>query len=189
MSPSERAAAYNAAFPKWPPLVVYGRWIYGVWEIGNDYRNRSPLYGAYPARFLPRLQALFPDHAPGTWLHAFAGSLPPDTHGLRVDRVHARQPDVVADVCQLPLGTASVEMVDADPPYGERHAKRYGTKMVNRLAATRELARVVTPGGHLAWLDTKKPMYRNTEWFLFGEIGVVRSTNHDVRMLFLFERQ
>lgn len=76
-------------------------------------------------------------------------------------------------------------MAAADPPYTPQDAKKYGVKMVNRIHALIELARVVRAGGHLAWLDTMKPMYRKKEWRLFGEIAVVRSTNHRVRMLFL----
>ncbi len=35
--------------------------MYGTWLLGNDYRNRSSFYGAYPPGFLKRLAALFPD--------------------------------------------------------------------------------------------------------------------------------
>ena len=188
MTVAERAASYSAAFPAYPPLVTHGRWIYGVFEIGNDYRNKSSLYGAYPPRLLDRIRAIFPEHRPETWLHAFSGSLTREAQGLRVDLMAERAPDVIADVTRLPLATASRAMTAADPPYSDRDAERYGTPMVDRRKAMRELARVTKSGGHLSWLDTVKPMYRNVDWRLFGEIAVVRSTNHRVRMIFLFER-
>ena len=43
-------------------------------------------------------------------------------------------------------------------------------------------------GGHLVWLDQVLPMYRKSELHLWGQVGVVRSTNHRFRIVSRFER-
>ena len=187
----DRAAAYNAAYPNYPPLVTTtdSRWLYGVWEIGNNYRNKTSYYGAFPPRFLDRLMALFPDITRREQcLHVFSGSLPASVRYFRLD---SHQPAeyrcTVADYSQ----SGDVNLWDlqvADPPYTVADAARYGTPMVDRRKTLRALASVASNAGNLAWLDTVKPMYRKADWRLWGEIAVVRSTNHRVRMLFLFER-
>src|SRR4051812_8562697 len=67
MTITERADAFARAFPKWPaawPRIVREKnhdCLYATWVMGNDYRTRSGLYGAYPHGYLPRVLALFPD--------------------------------------------------------------------------------------------------------------------------------
>ena len=62
---ADRAAAYNAAHPEWPAshLTVQREQdrdcLYGHWVIGNDYRNKSAFYGAYPKGYLDRLAHVF----------------------------------------------------------------------------------------------------------------------------------
>lgn len=187
----QRAASYNAAYPMYPPLVTWGRWLYGIWEIGNNYRNTTPLYGAYPPGYLDRLAAIFPDYPRSTWWHVFAGSLPPEESRRRIDVNPDRSPDLLADAQRLSnhLTLGAMDFVAADPPYSEEDAVNYDTPMPNRHKVMRELAYTVAPGGQLAWLDTVKPMYRAAEWHLWGEIGIARSTNHRVRFVFLFERK
>lgn len=186
----QRAAAYTAAYPTYPPLATHGRWLYGIWEVGAFYRSNG-FYGAYPHGYLDRLRALFPDFPPETWWHVFSGSLDPTTPGVRVDVHPDRAPDVLADVQQLsrvvPLG--AIDFVAADPPYSVADATNYDVPMPNRRQVMAELAYCVRPGGMLAWLDTVKPMYRAKDWRLWGEIGIAGSTNHRVRMVFLFERE
>jgi hypothetical protein len=161
--------------------------LYATWVLGNDYRSRSGFYGSYPPRFLDRVMALFPD-ARGDVLHAFSGSLPTGQY-VRLDVNAALQPDVVGSVYDAPdLFAAPFRLVVADPPYTSTDATRYGTPMVNRGRATRALAAVTAAGGHMAWLDTTWPMHRKVEWTTVGFVTVVRSTNHRVRVLTLFER-
>jgi hypothetical protein len=47
--------------------------LYGVVMGGQDYRNKSKLYGAYPPSYLPTVFSLFPDAQ--RILHLFSGSL------------------------------------------------------------------------------------------------------------------
>lgn len=197
MTLEQRAAAYAATFPKhpaaWPRLVEEGGKpvLYATWVIGADYRNKSRFYGAYPAGYLPRVMALFPDlqrpERPGDVLHIFAGSLAPSPDYVRVDLVQPAE--IAASVYDLPtVLTFRPRLVIADPPYSAADAVHYGTPMVNRGKATRALAQVVDPGGFLVWLDTVWPMHRKAEWRTVGRILLQRSTNHRARIVSIFER-
>jgi SAM-dependent methyltransferase len=183
----QRAESYSSAFPKFPPLRSDDRWIDGVWMLGNNYKG-SGYYGAYPPGYLARIGALFPDVWGARVLHPFAGSLR-GVHGVRVDINPANQPDVVADACAMPFAAESFDLLLADPPYSPDDAKRYGVPMIDRRKALREFARVTRPGGYLVWLDTVWPMFAKRDWHCFGQIGVVRSTNHRVRLVSLFRRE
>ena len=44
------------------------------------------------------------------------------------------------------------------------------------------------PGGNLVWLDQAWPMFRKDELRIWGVICVIRSTNHRVRAVFIFEK-
>jgi SAM-dependent methyltransferase len=182
------ASRYVEAYPTRPPLHVHGRWIYGIWEIGADYRG-SGYYGAYPPSYLTRLTHLFPP-AGRRILHLFAGSVSPENPfgGTRVDLNPTLNPDIVAAATNLPFADRSFDLVLADPPYSPSDATRYGFPMVDRRKVLREVARVMAPGGTLVWLDTVKPMFRKIEWHHYGSIGVSRSTNHRCRFVYLFER-
>ena len=47
--------------------------VVGAWIMGNDYRVKSSFYGGYPAGYLKRVKALFPDK--GRVLHLFSGKV------------------------------------------------------------------------------------------------------------------
>lgn len=195
LSLAQRVAAYAAKIP-YPDSVPWisptGRWLNGVWLLGQNYRG-SGYYGAYPPKYLTRVRALFPDVPPERWLHLFSGSLKPTVPGTRVD---LRPPgdgvapaSVRALAWQLPFPDSTFPLVCADPPYTTLDADRYGTGPVHKPRVVRELARVVKPGGFLVWLDTSLPMYRKDEWHHWGMIFVQRSTNHRTRLCSLFTRQ
>ena len=80
------------------------------------------------------------------------------------------------------------DLVLADPPYSSKDAEVYGTPMPNRAKVMRALARVTRPGGNLVWLDTRWPMHRKDQWRCWGHVALVRSTNHRVRLVSMFER-
>ena len=68
-------------FPRCLFLSEDGR-VVGTWIMGNDYRVKSGYYGGYPAGYLRRVKALFPDKK--KVLHIFSGrvdlaALPGDT--------------------------------------------------------------------------------------------------------------
>ena len=209
MTLQDRAAAFKAAYSQWPaswPHVGQEQdhdVLYAIWVLGNDYRNQTRFYGAYPPTYVERVLALFPDVAAETlrkqngetaeWpvLHAFSGQLPRGPY-LRCD---LRQPaDYGCSISELPamlarIGRPLFRLVLADPPYSAADAAQYETPTVDRRRAMQALAQVVIPGGFLAWLDTCWPMHRKAEWLTVGRIPIIRSTNHRVRLLTLFQRQ
>lgn len=159
----DRVEYYKAAFPKWP-----GSWpvidtsgvrpsIYAAWCLGQDYRNKSTYYGAYPGNFLDRLAALYPDqtlrhadhpNASSRVLHAFSGSLPAGPY-TRCDLV--QESEMRCSIYDLDSDShGKFTFICADPPYTAKDATLYGTPMVNRAKAMRSLARVAETGAHLA---------------------------------------
>lgn len=193
MTLTDRVAAFAAAYPRTPaswPWATRERdraVLYGVWVIGNDYRNAARFYGSFPPGFLARVMALYPD-AGADVLHVFSGSLPPGPY-VRLDLHPDRGADrtgSVYDVWRI-FGHTRFRLLVADPPYSAADAAHYATPMVNRRRAIAALRTVVTAGAHLAWLDTTWPMHSKREWVTVGRILVQRSTNHRVRLLSLFE--
>ena len=198
MTLQQRAAAFAGVFHDRPAShlqivqeqghdVLYGRWV-----IGPDYRNKSRYYGAYPAGYVERVMALFPDRQAEaliggflTTLHVFSGSLPPGDY-LRCDLVQSAE--LRCSVYDLPARQERFDLVLADPPYSVADAKHYGTGMVDRRRAMAALAQVTRVGGHLVWLDTCWPMHRKAEWRTVGRIALTRSTNHRIRDISIFER-
>ncbi len=162
--------------------------IVGTWIMGNNYRVASTYYGGYPAGYLRRIRALFPEKQ--RILHLFSGkvdlaALPGDT----VDINPGLKPTYVDDAQQLenvPLET--YDLILADPPYSVEDAERYQTSMIKRNTVMRVLQRV-SPGTHIVWLDQVLPMYRKDEFKLYGIINIVKSTNHRVRNAFIFRRR
>lgn len=208
MTNADRAESYSRAFPGWPAPRTDDRWIDGVWVLGNDYRNKSPLYGAFPPGLLPRVFALFPDAA--TVLHLFSGSLTKEGVHEAWQKAHpktmllpmqtrmdngtmpeaaAAEPDVIGNAEDVGALPHRYHLVVADPPYEPSDAARYGVKPPNKKRIVSEVAKVVAPGGHLVWLDTSLPMFRKAEWHWLGAIAIVRSTNHRVRLLSIFRRE
>jgi hypothetical protein len=203
MTIDRRIEAFKVAFAKWPaswPQLVREQdrdVLYATWLLGNDYRNKTKYYGAYPPGYLDRVMALFPDvvveaanEKLGTHsaiLHVFSGSLPPG----RYERCDVTQDaELRCSVYNLPNVILNWKplLVLADPPYSATDAVNYGTSMIDRRRALAALAAITRPGGHLVWLDTCWPMHRKAEWVTVGRITIVRSTNHRVRMATIFER-
>lgn len=204
MTLQQRADAYAAAFPGRPPLQVVTEGagnarhdvLYGQWLIGNDYTNKTRYFGAYPHGYIERVMALFPDCGPD-WnkpLHVFSGSMPHSEAYATCDINPALKPDFCGSVYDInhwmTLGPIELRwsLILADPPYSKADAEKYSTAMVDRGRATRALAEVCRPGGHLVWLDCCWPMHRKSEWRTVARIGLTRSTNHRVRMVTIFER-
>jgi hypothetical protein len=184
----DRIANYvrETGFPRSLFLSADGR-VVGTWIMGNDYRVKSAYYGGYPAGYLRRIRALFPDkqHV----LHIFSGkvdlgALPGDT----VDINAALMPTYVDDAQQLrSVPLRAYDLVLADPPYSIEDADRYQTTMVKRNTVLRALQRVA-PGTHIVWLDQVLPMYRKDIFAIEAVIGMVKSTNHRFRVVTIFRR-
>ena len=106
--------------------------VCGTWIMGNNYRVKSSYYGGYPAGYLKRIKALFPDKT--NVLHLFSGKV--DTTifpGKTVDINVNNNPDYVDDAQSLlnvPL--EDFDLVLADPPYSVEDCDHYQTTMIKR---------------------------------------------------------
>lgn len=185
-----RIANYDrvTGFPHSLFMAGDGR-VVGTWIMGNDYRVKSSYYGGYPAGYLRRVAALFPDRK--RVLHVFSGkvdlsAMPGDT----VDINPELTPTWVADAHDLsavPLD--QYDLVLADPPYSVEDAERYQTTMVKRNVVMRSLAAGLRAGARVVWLDQVLPMYRKDEWAIEAAIGMWKSTNHRFRGITIFRRR
>jgi hypothetical protein len=184
-----RIANYDTVtgFPRSLFVAGDGR-VVGTWIMGNDYRVKSAYYGGYPAGYLRRVAALFPDRK--RVLHVFSGkvdlsAMPGDT----VDVNPALSPTWVADAHDLSaVPLKKYDLVLADPPYSIEDAERYQTTMVKRNVVMRSLAAGLGAGARVVWLDQVLPMYRKDQWAIEAVIGMVKSTNHRFRVTTVFRR-
>lgn len=174
-------------FPRSLFVSEDGRLV-GTWIMGNNYAVRSAYYGGYPAGYLRRIRALFPDKR--RVLHLFSGRV--DTEALPGDTVDinpALSPTYVDDAQTLEaVPLERYDLVLADPPYSIEDAERYRTTMIKRNVVMSALQRLPT-GAHVAWLDQVLPMYRKDAFDIDGVIGMVKSTNHRFRVVTLFRRR
>ena len=77
MDLQERINNYNKTFPNYPPsLFLSHNQIIGLWVMGQNYKTKSSLYGAYPHGYLDRIYSLFPKT--DKTLHLFSGSIEDD---------------------------------------------------------------------------------------------------------------
>jgi hypothetical protein len=174
-------------FPRSLFVSADGR-VVGTWIMGNDYRVQSEYYGGYPAGYLRRIRALFPEKR--NVLHLFSGkvdlrALPGDTVDINPDLAPTFVDDAQT-LARVPL--RKYDLVLADPPYSIEDADRYQTTTVKRNLVMRALKRV-SPGTHIVWLDQVLPMYRKDVFSIEAVIGMVKSTNHRFRVVTVFYRQ
>jgi hypothetical protein len=184
-----RIASYDklTGFPRSLFIAGDGR-VVGTWIMGNDYRVKSAYYGGYPAGYLRRVAALFPDRQ--RVLHLFSGkvdlaAMPGDTVDINPD-LNPTYLDDAQTLSNVPL--ADYDLVLADPPYSIEDATRYATTMVQRNKVMRALAGGMRPGARVVWLDQVLPMYRKDSWAIEAVIGMVKSTNHRFRVTTIFRR-
>jgi hypothetical protein len=185
----ERIKNYEqqTGFPGALFVAADGR-VVGTWIMGNNYTVASEYFGGYPAGYLRRIKALFPDKQ--SVLHLFSGHV--QTHifpGKTVDITPHLNPDYVDDaqtLKQVPLET--FDLVLADPPYSVEDAEHYQTSMVKRNVVMRTLGMGLVSGTHVVWLDQVLPMYRKDQFTMEACIGMVKSTNHRFRVITIFKR-
>jgi len=162
--------------------------VVGTWIMGNDYRVKSTYYGGYPAGYLRRIKALFPDKQ--KVLHLFSGMVDLGTFpGDTVDINPALNPTYVDDAQTLEnVPLEQYDLVLADPPYSVEDADHYQTTMVKRNRVMRALQRL-PEGAHVVWLDQVLPMYRKDAFQQEAAIGMWKSTNHRFRGITIFRRR
>ena len=107
-------------------------------------RPASKYSGCYPLHFEKHLPEILETD---NFVHFFSGM---STLGFRIDCNSDLNPDLVADVRSVPLDDNSFDGGMADPPYTPEFAKDlYGTKYPQWSVWTKELVRVVKPGGRI----------------------------------------
>lgn len=189
MDANDRIRAYEAASGYPPALWELDGIIYGVWVMGNDYRVQSGYYGGYPATYLKRVAAMFPDKK--NVLHLFSGRvdlsvMPGDTVDLNADNKPTFEDDAQT-LNNVPI--ENYDLILADPPYSVEDAEHYKPTMVKRNKVMAALGSRAMVGTHVVWLDQVLPMYRKDQWSVTGYIGMVKSTNHRFRVVTIFERK
>ena len=186
----QRIESYVRAtkFPESLFICEDGR-VVGTWIMGNDYRVKSSFYGGYPAGYLKRIRALFPDKL--ATLHVFSGKVDTETFpGKRVDANPTTEPDYLDDAhTMLGVPLEDFDLVLADPPYSVEDCNHYQCTMVRRNVVMRTLGKRLQPGAHVVWLDQVLPMYRKDEFEVEAVIGMVKSTNHRFRVITIFRRK
>ena len=170
--------------------------LYGTWVMGNDYRVSTGYYGGYPATYLKRIAALFPDKQ--RCLHLFAGKVDKtqfsinnaDCEQITLDINPDLNPDVVGDCHDLgsSFDEGYFDLILADPPYSVEDAEHYQTTMIKRNVTLKQCLKVLKKGGHIVWLDQVLPQYRKVELKPIAYIGMVKSTNHRFRVITIFEK-
>ena len=156
--------------------------------MGNDYRVKSTYYGGYPAGYLRRIKALFPDKK--TVLHLFSGKVDLAViSGDTVDLNKENEPTYIDDaqtLTNVPL--EKYDLVLADPPYSVEDCDHYQTSMIKRNKVMAALGKRLQSGTHVVWLDQVLPMFRKDQFKIVGVIGMVKSTNHRFRVVTIFEK-
>jgi len=160
--------------------------ICGTWIMGNNYKVKSGYYGGYPAGYLRRIKALFPDKK--SILHLFSGKVDTDIlNGKTVDINKEYNADYVDDAQSLQnVPVEEFDLILADPPYSVEDCEHYKTSMIKRNKVMKALGKKAVKGTHVVWLDQVLPMYRKDEWSIEGVIGMVKSTNHRFRVVTIF---
>jgi len=192
--------AHVTGYPRALFLAEDGR-VVGTWIMGNDYRVKEnadgeKLYGGYPAGYLKRIKALFPEKK--RVLHLFSGQvdldvMPGDTVDINLSLALRHPPgggmhytDDAQTLERVPL--EAYDLVLSDPPYSVEDADHYQTTMIKRNKVMRALQRL-RPGAHVVWLDQVLPMYRKASFDVEAVIGMVKSTNHRFRVITIFRRK
>lgn len=163
--------------------------VYGTFIIGNYYKRTVPYHGAYPPSYLNRIRTLFPDNK--KILHLFSGMLVKELGETTFDINPTLGPDVYGNAEELSryFEPDSYDLIISDPPYDQKNAAVYGTKVPRTHLVMSELSKVVSGRGYVVWLCTRIPMYRKDQWDLAGLIMLYCGTNRLVRAVVILQRK
>jgi len=160
-----------------------------TWFLGNNYKNSTEYYGAYPPMYWKRIQAFIkPEYR--RIVHLFSGSLQMGNY-IRVDVDAEQNPDICckSEEIENHIIPNSVDIVFADPPYTKADSEiGYKSNYPNKKQTLHSVHKILKTGGLVFWLDTALPMFRKTEYKLVGTITIIISTNHRVRLTSIFQK-
>lgn len=160
-----------------------------VWSAVETLHSPTPVYGAFPVRFLPWAVKLLRAR-PSEVLHVCSGALTADDvlGGVRVDIRPEARPDVVADGRALPFADGSFRAALIDPPYSVEYARDlYGTEYPRPSHLLREAARVVAPCGRIGMLHFLVPS-PPPGCRIVDVRGVTQGCGYRIRALTIYER-
>ena len=186
----EFAKLYNESEfgKKYPDSKFYNARATATWFLGQNYKNASTYYGAYPPMYWKRIQEFIkPDYKV---VHLFSGSLQAGDY-IRVDIDKEQNPDICCKSEEVEnfIEHNSIDIVFADPPYSKADSNiGYKSNYPNKKQTLHSVHKILKPGGLLFWLDTALPMFRKTEYKLVGTIAIIISTNHRIRLVSIFEK-
>ena len=182
MDLQERINNYNKTFPNYPPsLFLSHNQIIGLWVMGQNYKTKSSLYGAYPHGYLDRIYSLFPKT--DKTLHLFSGSIEDDCDC--VDLHNGIDAETMGDI----LPNNYYTLILSDPPYSIEDCDHYGCCMIKRNNVFKECYKILKKDGILIWLDQVLPNYKKIEFDIIARIGMVKSTNHRFRVITIFKKK
>lgn len=163
-----------------------------VWNAVETFHDPkpSPIYGAFPQRFLP-WALRFLRVGPSDVLHVCSGMLTAQDvgGGIRVDLRSEAAPDVIADGRSLPFGESIFGAVLIDPPYSLEYARDlYGTDYPRPSHLLREAARVVRPCGRIGFVHYLVPN-PPPGCRIVAVRGVTQGCGYRIRALTVYERE
>jgi hypothetical protein len=174
-------------------------WVSGVWYCGTGFQ-KAIYYGQFPMTFVKRVTTMFPTNE-FRFLHLCCGKCHIDG-AINVDirqtantdgEDMSKYADVFADVENLPEETFPANSFDVcliDPPYSQEDSTRYGVaRLVSPKKVFAQLARVISPGGWILWLDEKFPNFPKEHFELKGLINIVSGANRRVRIVAMYQKR
>lgn len=199
-TPNDKRAGAGAAMPRHAKVraAALPAWNGGraareprrpvIWAHVETIHGPEPIFGAYPARFIPwALRQL--GVAAREVLHVCSGSLTRADvgGGPRVDLRSAACPDLLADGRALPFPDDSFAAAMIDPPYSVEYADElYGTDYPRPSHLLREAARVVRPCGRIGFLHFLVPSPPPGARIL-RVVGVTQGCGYRIRAWTLYE--
>jgi hypothetical protein len=161
---------------------------YATWFLGQNYKNATSYYGAYPPMYWKRIQTFLKPN--DKVVHLFSGSLTAGNY-TRVDMDSTMNPDVCCKTEEVDknIENNTIDVVFADPPYSSADSQiGYKGNYPNKKKTIHSVHKILKTGGLLFWLDTCLPMFSKKEFKLVGVITILISTNHRVRLVSVFEK-
>jgi SAM-dependent methyltransferase len=150
--------------------------------------GRMPEGGGYPRGLIEYAGKLMGVHDHRKVVHLCSGSV---RASLTFDLRPQSEARVIADVRHLPIASNSVRWVMCDPPYSANHAEELwgiGREYPTPAAILRECARILAPGGTLAFLHFIVPKMP-AQLDRIGTYGVTIGPGYRIRALTIARRR